>query len=178
MDTLNENLGDNQIIYQQYFNDNLLVNEKKKRTIIKILLICGIILVAIEIILHILLIFGMCLGFINAGDCTDYEGERREECEEEFRNDEKNFDTALRFIMPCLILSCIIVCLILGNNKKISIINCILITLKFFLYICFLVNVSKLWTKDKYIPILICISLEIAPDLCLIIREILKIDLK
>ena len=35
MDSLNEKLGDNQIIYQQYFNDNLLVNEKKKELLLK-----------------------------------------------------------------------------------------------------------------------------------------------
>ena len=176
MTTLEENLEKEQIIYQQYFNDNLLKNESKKKTS-TILLICGIIIIVFEFVINLLLIGGIGLG-LTFSECEEIDEKERKECEEEFRKKDKKLTIAVQFIMPCLIITCIILCLCFSYNKKIIIINCICIIIKLSLFIGYLINLQYTQDKNGFGLISFLFLPEITSDICLLVNEIVKFTIK
>ena len=173
MTTLEEKLEKEQLIYQQNYNDNLLKNESKKKTKV-IFTICGFIILIFEIIFNVWLIIGMLLGLGISGECDDDDWEKRKECEEQYKKDERKYCLALYFFFPCLFFTCIIMCLYNSYNKKIIVTNFICIIIKFFLYIGYLINLTSIWTKVEFLLLFILIFPEITSDLCFIISGIIK----
>lgn len=169
---LKDNLKEYQIFYQQNY-DQILKNEKQSN-FRKILLCFGITIVAFEIIFNFFLLILNALGIGYKGNCDEDDLIKRKECEEESSKEHKKLDDAVRIALPCLILTYIILCLTVSNNKKINIINCICIIIKLFLYIEYLIKLSKFWDDGKLSFFIFFISLEIVSDICLIIFELLK----
>ena len=169
---LNENLEGNQIFYQQNY-DKLLKNENQSN-LRKILLCFGITIIVIEFIYHFFLLILKTLGIGYKGNCDEEDPIIREECLEESSKEHEKLDNAVRLVLPCLILTCIILCFLLSNNKKIIIINCICIIIKLFLYIGYLIKLSKFWDDGKLSFFMVFISLEVVSDICLIIYELKK----
>ena len=174
MNTLDEKLEEEQIIYQQYYNDNLLKNESKKKTR-KIFLICGIIIVVFEIFLNFVLIVGIGLG-ISFAECEDIDEKKREECKKDYRNKDKKYNNAVEFSDPCFVITCIILCLCFCYNKKIIIINCICIVIKLSLFIGYLINLQ--YTQNNFILIPILLLIEISSDICFLVNEKIKFTIK
>jgi len=174
MTTLNEKLEEEQIIYQQHFNDNLLKNESKKKTR-KIFLICGIIIIVLENFLNFLVIMGMALG-ITFTECEEFKDEKREECEKYLSKKGKRLDNALKLIKPFLVITCIILSLCFCYNKKIIIINCICIVIKLSLFIGYLINLQ--YTQNNFILIPILLLIEISSDICFLVNEKIKFTIK
>ena len=176
MTTLEDKIENEQIIYQQYFNNNLLKNESKKRTS-TILLICGIIIIVFEFFINLLLIAGIGAGLTFA-ECEEIDEKERKECEEYFRNKSYKLDDAYQFFKPCLIITCIILCLCFSYNKKIIIINCICIIIKLFLFIGYLNNLQYTWEGYNFLSLFIIFLPEITSDICLLANEKLKFTIK
>ena len=175
MTTLEDKLEQEQIIYQQNFNDNLLNNKSKKKTS-KILLICGIIIIVFEIILNFFIVVGRGIG-LGFSECEG-DGEEYEKCEEELSKQDKKLNDAIQLIMPCLIFTCIILCLCFSYNKKIIIINCICIIIKLFLFIGYLNNLQYTWEGYNFLSLFIIFLPEITSDICLLANEKLKFTIK
>ena len=176
MTTLEDKIENEQIIYQQYFNNNLLKNESKKRTS-TILLICGIIIIVFEFFINLLLIAGIGAGLTFA-ECEEIDEKERKECEEYFRNKSYKLDDAYQFFKPCLIITCIILCLCFSYNKKIIIINCICIIIKLSLFIGYLINLQYTQDKNGFGLISFLFLPEITSDICLLVNEIVKFTIK
>ncbi len=173
MTTLEEKLEKEQLIYQQNYNENLLKNESKKK-LSKFLLICGIIIIVFEFILNLLIIGGIGAG-LTFSECEGY-GEIKQKCEEDLRKKDKKLSIALLFIIPCLFITCIFICLCFSYNKKIIIINCICIIIKLSLFIGYLINLQ--YTQDNFGLISFLILPEISSDICFIMSEKLKLTIK
>ena len=171
---LEEKLEKEQKIYQQNFNDNLLKYESKKKAS-KFPLICGIIIIVFEIFLNFVLIAGIGLG-LTFSECE--ENDKKEECEEDYRKKDNGLNNAVRFILPCLVITCIILCLCFSYNKKIIIINCIFIIIKFFLFIGYLVNLLYTQDENGFVLILFLLLIEISSDICILANEKLKFTIK
>ncbi len=150
MNTLDGNLQENQLIYQQKFNENFLKNEKIKKFSICII-ICGIVFLIIEVIIHFLIIFGLAFSI---GACDYDDREKRKECDEEEKIYVKKFNYALIFVLPLIAITSIVIVLGVIYDKKYTKLNfiCILIKISLFIgYIILICEILKHEGDSKYI---------------------------
>ena len=146
MYTLDGNLQENQLIYQQKFNENFLKNEKKKKYSM-CLLVCGIVFSSIEAIIHFLIIIGLALG-MSLSDCDYEDKEKIRECQKKAEIKGKKFENALKFVLPILAISSIVIFLGIVYNKKYVILNLICILIKISLFTGYIIYIVRLW-EDK-----------------------------
>ena len=106
------------------------------------------------------------------------DGEEYEKCEEELSKQDKKLNDAIQLIMPCLIFTCIILCLCFSYNKKIIIINCICIIIKLSLFIGYLINLQYTQDENGFGLISFLFLPEIISDICLLVNEIVKFKIK
>ena len=173
MNTLDGNLQENQLIYQQNFNENFLKNEKKKKYSM-CLLVCGIVFSSIEAIIHFLIIIGLAMGIGFAGEC-DYEDEEKiKKCEKEAKIKEKKLGNALKFVIPILAISSIVIFLGVIYNKKFIILNFICILIKISLFIGYIIYIDKLWEdEDNSDYMFFMIFPEVISDIFFLVNAIL-----
>ena len=120
--------------------------KKKKYSIC--LLICGTVFSFIEAIIHFFIIIGLAIGIGFSGECDYDEEEKIKECEEETKIKEKKFGDALKFILPILAISSIVIFLGVFFNKKFVILNFICILIKISLFTGYIIYIDRLWEDE------------------------------
>ena len=143
MNTLDYNLQENQLI-DENFKKNFLKNEKIKKFSI-CLIICGIVFLTIEVIIHFLIIVRLAFRI---GACDYDDREKRKECEEEEKIYEKKFNYALIFVLPLIAITSIVIVLGVIYNKRYIKLNFICILIKISLFIGYIILICEI-LKDK-----------------------------
>ena len=170
MNTLDGNLQENQLIYNENLKKNFLKNENIKKFSL-CFLICGIVFLTIEVITHFFVV--VRLGF-RIGACDYDDKEKRKKCDEEEKINEKKFEYALILVLPLIVITIIVIVLGLTFNKKNINLNfiCILIKISLFIgYIILICEILKDEGDSKYISSLI--FPEIISDIFFLVNAIL-----
>ena len=135
------------------------------------LLICGIVFLTIEVIIHFLVILRLAFRI---GACDYDDIEKRKECEEEEKINVKKFNYALIFVLPLIAITSIVIVLGVIYNKRYIKLNFICILIKISLFIGYIIIICQiLIDEDDSEYIFSLIFPEVISDIFFFVNAIL-----